>query len=400
MVSEMAGVVDKLKAEKQTLIDERNQAKKHQADLNKVQKEYNDLLSGSLIEVVKKRAKDNAAVIKIRHQLEVSKLKDELKTLTDRLDAKRKSLENSSETVSKYPARKARNTENRKVVDSSTQSESESVQANVDQELPRSKKTTINKNPNCLDSSDSDDDDAIIRVPNVILQAARKTSSKQTATMHSFSASKAAKDASKKSTNNTNAKIPRSATPDKLLSFHTSFLKRASKTDLATIIEKQCVKLNGVGKEGTQRGKQSKTQLEKYKKDDLIKICQDQEKLVQEHTENSGHSIETYDVKFFEGAIEELKLEKYKIKKFFDTYERTYSVNVDDFINDLTILPKKKVKQQLHTALYTYYEMKSRGRFGEPTIHRSSYTKKMHEIVDYIFAPEDEKSAEPIKFSW
>ena len=88
------------------------------------------------------------------------------------------------------------------------------------------------------------------------------------------------------------------------------------------------------------------------------------------------------------------------IKKFFDTYERTYSVNVDDFINDLTILPKKKVKQQLHTALYTYYEMKSRGRFGEPTIHRSSYTKKMHEIVDYIFAPEDEKSAEPITFSW
>jgi len=247
MVSEMAGVVDKLKAEKQTLIDERNQAKKDQADLDKVQQEYNDLLSGGLIEVVEKREKDNAAVIKIRHQLEVSKLKDELKTLTDRLDAKRKSLENSRETVSKYPARKARNTENRKVVDSSTQSESESVQANVDQELPRSKKTTINKNPNFLDSSDSDDD-AIIRVPNVILQAARKTSSKQTATMHSFSASKAAKDASKKSTNNTNAKIPRSATPDKLLSFHTSFLKRASKTDLATMIEKQCVKLNGIGK--------------------------------------------------------------------------------------------------------------------------------------------------------
>ena len=93
-------------------------------------------------------------------------------------------------------------------------------------------------------------------------------------------------------------------------------------------------------------------------------------------------------------------MEKYKIKKFFDTYERTYSVHVEDFINDLTVLPKKKVKQQLHSALFTYYEMKSRGMYGEPTIHRSSYTKKMHEIVDYIFAPKDEKSSEPIKFMW
>jgi hypothetical protein len=385
-------MVEKLKAENQALIDERNQAEKHQADFDKVQQECSDLdvaLTGELmknIEVIEKREKHNAAVVKIRHSLEVSKLKDELKTLTDRLDAKRKSLENSGETISKYPARKARNTGTKKVVDSSTESESESS-------------FEAHQNPNSLDTSDSDDD-AIIRVPNAILQASRKKTTKQTATMHSFSASKAAKDASKTSTNNPNAKIPRSATPEKMLSFHTSFLKRASKSDLATMVEKQCLKLNGIGKEGTQRGKQSKHQLEKYKKDDLIKICQDQEQLVQEHTEKTGNSIDTFDVKFFEGAIEELKLPKYKIKKFFDTYERTYSVNVEDFINDLTILPKKKVKQQLHSALFTYYEMKSRGMYGEPTIHRSSYTKKMHEIVDYIFASEDEKSAEPIKFHW
>ena len=285
-------MVDKLKTQNQTLTDEQKQAAEdHQAGFEKVQQESSELqekITRELtkkIEVIEKREQDNADATKIEHHLEVSKLKDEIKNLTDRLNAKRKSLENSGEVKSsKYPSRKARSNEARAVVDSSPESESESsFDVHFDQQLPKSKRTTKNQK----DFSDSDDD-TIIKVPNHIPQAARTKSSKQTATMHSFATSKAAKDASKQSKNNSAqvAKIPRSATPEKLLSFHTSFLKRASKGDLAKMIEKQCFKLNGIGKEGTQRGKQSTKQLEKYKKDDLIKICQDQEKLVQEHTEH------------------------------------------------------------------------------------------------------------------
>ena len=50
----------------------------------------------------------------------------------------------------------------------------------------------------------------------------------------------------------------------------------------------QCFKLYKIGKQGTQRGQQDRKLLEKYTKDALIKICQNQENVVKEHTDHSA----------------------------------------------------------------------------------------------------------------
>jgi hypothetical protein len=203
--------------------------------------------------------KNQAAEIRV-FKTEALKMKVEIKTLADRLNAKRKAIETSGKALGKYPIRKNRNTKPRKndpIEDtscSSAESESESgsnSDTSFDQELPKSKDLARRARKIINSDSSSAESDEIIKVPKAILLTARKSvGSKKTATLHAFSTTKAAKTAnvpgSSKLTHNprpSNAKIPRPAAPVKLLSFYTSFLKRKSKNELIEMIEMQCFKL-------------------------------------------------------------------------------------------------------------------------------------------------------------
>lgn len=399
-------VIDQLKSENQKMVDEQKILEQNKTIAKTEPVESIEFTK--IIEELEAKNKGQAAEIQ-EFKSEVTELKEEIKTLTDRLNAKRKSIENSEKTSDKYLVRRSRNTKPRKtdpIEDTSCSSESESdsnYDTSFDQELPKSKDLarTARKIIN-FDSSSAESDD-IIKVPKAILLASRKSNgSKKTATMHAFSTAKSSKSISSKLTNNPrpNAKIPKPAAPPKMMSFYTSFLKRKSKNELIEMIEMQCFKLYKIGKQGTQRGQQDRKLLEKYTKDALIKICQNQENVVKEHTDHSGEPIDTFDIKYFEGAIEELKQDKYDIKKLFDVSNKTYSVHIEDFVNDLTILPKEEVKRKLFTALVTVYEKKSRNRWGKPMFHRANVEKKMQEVVDFIFAPKGEKSTKQIEFRW
>jgi len=409
-------IIEKLKAENQNMIDQNKVLDKSEnsPETEPVESvEFIKKLYSKKIDELLVKNEDQADEIQ-EFTSEVTELKIEIKTLTDRLNAKRKSIEKSGKASGKYPVRKSRNTKPRKtdpIEDTSCSSELESEpesdsnsDTSFDQELPKSKDLARRARKIINSDSSSAESDDIIKVPKAILHAARKSigSKKKTATLHAFSTTKAAKTSSSKLTNNPrpNAKIPKPAAPPKMLSFYTSFLKRKSKNELIAMIEMQCFKLYKIGKQGTQRGQQDKKLLEKYTKDALVKICQNQEKIVQENTDNSGEPIDTFDIKYFEGAIEELKQSKYQIKKLFDVSNRSYSIHIEDFVNDLTILPKEDVKLKVFKALVTFYEKKSRNRWGKPMFHRANVEKKMQEVVDFMFAPDGEKSTEQIEFQW
>jgi DNA repair exonuclease SbcCD ATPase subunit len=353
-----------LEVAKEELINKVNQ------ELSELEGKYSDLLKTTEEKDSKiKTLEDKVETLQVtqnNYESKVKEQKEEIKNLNDRLDAKRKALESSTSKPNGMP-RKARKAN--APVDSSSESES-----NDDSFDPKSKRT----NQKNLDSSDTDE---MIKIPKTKAKAPRKNPGKKSTAV----------PATLKNTANPrpDAKIPIGSTPEKLLTYHTSFLKRQSKGAIAELIEMQCYKLNKIGKQGTVSGQQHRSKLESLKKDDLVKICQTQERLVQENTEKNYRFHDTYDVKYFEKALEELHQPKYNIKKFYDAYEKKYSIHVDDYINDLTVLPKTKVKKQLFTALFTYWQMKSRNRFGQPCIHRPTLNKKCHDIVDKIFASEE-----------
>jgi hypothetical protein len=84
----------------------------------------------------------------------------------------------------------------------------------------------------------------------------------------------------------------------------------------------------------------------------------------------------------------------------FDVSTRAYSIHIEDFVNDLTILPKEEVNRKVFKTLVTFYEKKSRNRWGKPMFHRENVEKKMQEVADFIFAPNGEKSTKEIEFRW